>query len=72
MAFTVGLPEFRMTKTSTMKPFAPGDIFPGCTYLCDPDDDHKGDGRILQFDRNRVPKGTLNRELNQRIQAKRS
>jgi hypothetical protein len=48
-----------MTKTSTMKPFAPGDIFLGCTYLCDPDDDHKGDGRILQFDRNRVPKGTL-------------
>ncbi len=46
-------------KTSTMKPFAPGDIFLGCTYLCHPDDDHKGDGRILQFDSNRVPKGTL-------------
>ena len=46
-------------KTSTLKPFAPGDIFLGCTYLCDPDDDHKGDGRILQFDRNLVPKGTL-------------
>ena len=48
-----------MTKQSTMKPFAGGDIFLGCTYLCDPDDDHKGDGRILQFDRNMVPKGTL-------------
>ena len=48
-----------MTKTSTMKPFTPGDIFLGCTYLCDPDDDHAGDGRILQFDRNMVPKGTL-------------
>lgn len=48
-----------MTKKSTMKPFAPGDIFLGCTYLCDPDDDHKGDGRILQFDRHMVPKGTL-------------
>ena len=48
-----------MTKQSTMKPFADGDIFLGCTYLCDPDDDHKGDGRILQFDRNMVPKGTL-------------
>ncbi len=48
-----------MTKTSTMKPFAPGDLFLGCTYLCDPDDDHAGDGRILQFDRNMVPKGTL-------------
>ena len=48
-----------MTKTSTMKPFEAGDIFLGCTYLCDPDDDHAGDGRILQYDRNRVPKGTL-------------
>ncbi|MDP6436910.1 MAG: hypothetical protein QF790_06530 [Gammaproteobacteria bacterium] len=48
-----------MTKQSTMKPFAPGDIFLGCTYLCDPDDDHKGDGRILQYDKNLVPKGTL-------------
>lgn len=46
-------------KTSTMKPFAPGDIFLGCTYLCHPDDDHKGDGRILQFDKNLVAKGTL-------------
>jgi hypothetical protein len=49
----------RMNKRSTMKPFEPGDIFLGCTYLCDPDDDHKGDGRILQFDRHLVPKGTL-------------
>jgi len=48
-----------MTKLSTMKPFAPGDIFLGCTYLCNPDDDHAGDGRILQYDRNMVPKGTL-------------
>lgn len=48
-----------MTKTSTMKAFAAGDIFLGCTYLCDPDDDHKGDGRILQYDSNRVPKGVL-------------
>ena len=29
-----------MTKTSTMKPFAPGDIFLGCTYLMNvPGDD---------------------------------
>ncbi len=48
-----------MTKISTLKSFAPGDIFLGCTYLCDPDDDHAGEGRILQFDRNLVPKGTL-------------
>lgn len=48
-----------MTKVSTMKPFAPGDIFLGCTYLSDPHDDHAGEGRILQFDRNMVPRGTL-------------
>lgn len=48
-----------MLKTSTMKPFDKGDIFLGCSYLDDPEDDHKGEGRILQFDRNWVPKGTL-------------
>jgi len=48
-----------MTKQSTMKPFAPGDIFLGCTYLCDPDDDHRGDGRIIQYDKNMVPKRAL-------------
>ena len=48
-----------MTKPSTMKAFAPGDIFLGCTYLNDAKDDHKGEGRILQFDANMVPKGTL-------------
>jgi len=26
-----------MNKVSTMKPFAPGDIFLGCTYPCNPD-----------------------------------
>lgn len=45
-------------KTSTLKPFAPGDIFLGCTYLNNRDDDHMGEGRILQFDRNWVMKGT--------------
>ena len=48
-----------MLKTSTMKPFEKGDIFLGLSYLNDPNDDHKGEGRILQFDRNWVPKGTL-------------
>ena len=38
-----------MTKLSTMKPFAPGDIFLGCTYLNHPTDDHAGEGRILQL-----------------------
>lgn len=43
-----------------MKPFAPGDIFLGCTYLMNvAGDDHAGEGRILQYDRNMVPKGTL-------------
>jgi len=48
-----------MTKPSTMKPFASGDIFLGCTYLNNSDDDHAGEGRILQYDRSFVPKGTL-------------
>lgn len=48
-----------MLKTSTMKPFEKGDIFLGCTYLNNPDDDHMGDGRILQFDKYCRPKGTL-------------
>ena len=31
-------------------PFAPGDVFIGATLLNDPQDDHAGRGRILQFD----------------------
>jgi hypothetical protein len=42
-----------------MKPFAKGDIFLGCTYLNNRDDDHQGEGRILQFDSEWRPKGTL-------------
>ena len=38
-----------MLKTSTLKPFDKGDIFLGCSYLTDPNDDHKGEGRILQW-----------------------
>ena len=48
-----------MLKTSTMKPFDIGDIFLSCTYLNNPDDDHMGEGRILQFDKHWRPKGTL-------------
>lgn len=52
--------DIPVTKRSTLKPFAPGDIFLGCTYLMNvPDDDHAGEGRILQFDRHLVPRGTL-------------
>ena len=47
-------------KQSTLKPFADGDLFLGCTYLMNvANDDHAGEGRILQFDRHMVPKGTL-------------
>jgi len=42
-----------------MKPFAKGDIFLGCTYLNDEIDDHKGDGRILQYDKELNQKGVL-------------
>ena len=44
---------------STMQPFEYGDIFLGCTDLNDAVDDHKGDGRILQYDKNLQPKGIL-------------
>lgn len=37
-------------RVSTMQPFAPGDVFVGATLLNDPDDDHAGLGRILQYD----------------------
>ncbi len=47
------------SKESTMKPFEAGDIFLGCTYLNDEVDDHKGDGRILQYNKNLEPKGVL-------------
>ena len=46
-------------KENTMKPFEDGDVFLGCTYLNDETDDHKGDGRILQYDKSLQPKGVL-------------
>lgn len=48
-----------MTKESTIQPFAPGDILVGCTVLNNPDDDHAGDGRIIQYDSDLNEKGTL-------------
>jgi hypothetical protein len=47
-----------MQKTSTLKPFARGDIFLGNTYLDNPADDHMGEGRVLQLDAHFVMKGT--------------
>ena len=42
-----------------MKPFELGDIFLGCTELIDDIDDHKGNGRILQYDKDFNLKGIL-------------
>jgi hypothetical protein len=48
-----------MANVSTMQPFAKGDIFAGCTLLNRPEDDHAGDGRIIQYDSNLHEKGVL-------------
>jgi len=45
--------------SSTLKAFAKGDLFVGATQLNNPEDDHAGRGRILQFDSNLAPKGEL-------------
>ena len=42
-----------------MMPFAQGDIFLGCTYLNDKIENHKGNGRILQYDKELNHKGVL-------------
>ena len=46
-------------KENTMKPFELGDIFLGCTELVEDIDDHKGNGRILQYDKDFNLKGIL-------------
>ena len=48
-----------MAHASTMQPFARGDIFVGSTLLNREDDDHAGDGRIIQYDSNLNEKGVL-------------
>ena len=48
-----------MTKASTIQGFEPGDIFAGATLLNNPDDDHAGDGRIIQYDVDLNEKGVL-------------
>lgn len=42
-----------------MQPFASGDVFVGATLLDDPEDDHAGRGRILQYDANLQLRGQL-------------
>ena len=44
---------------STLKAFAPGDVFVGATLLNSATDDHAGLGRILQFDADLNEKGIL-------------
>ena len=48
-----------MTQESTLKPFAAGDIFAGATLLNNPEDDHAGPGRIIQYDSDLNEKGVL-------------
>lgn len=45
--------------TSTVKPFAKGDILVAATIMDNPDDDHGGTGRLIQYDGNLQPKGEL-------------
>ncbi len=48
-----------MNSESTLQPFSPGDVFVGATLLNDPDDDHAGRGRIIQYDAGLNEKGVL-------------
>lgn len=48
-----------MGEASGLKSLAVGDVFVAATILNNPDDDHAGIGRILQFDAALQPKGEL-------------
>ena len=45
--------------SSTFKPYAPGDLFVAATLLDNPNDDHAGQGRILQYGADLQLKGEL-------------
>ncbi|MBM4230824.1 MAG: hypothetical protein FJ184_08755, partial [Gammaproteobacteria bacterium] len=45
--------------TSTLQPFVSGDLFVAATLLDNPQDDHAGRGRILQFGADLKPKGEI-------------
>ena len=45
--------------TSDIKAFEEGDIFVGATLLNNPEDDHAGPGRIIQYDGDLNLKGIL-------------
>lgn len=44
---------------STVQPFQKGDILVAATIMDDPDDDHAGTGRLIQYDADLRPKGEL-------------
>ncbi len=46
-------------RVSTAGPFQPGDIWVAATVMNDPDDDHRGQGRLLQYDADLNLKGEL-------------
>jgi hypothetical protein len=48
-----------MTNESTIQPFEKGDILVCATLLNNPDDDHAGAGRIIQYDKDMNEKGVL-------------
>jgi len=48
-----------MVNVSDIKPFEKGDVLVGATVLNNPDDDHAGDGRIIQYDNSLNKKGEL-------------
>ncbi len=46
-------------RVSTFKTFAVGDVFVAATLMDDPNDDHRGTGRLLQYDADLKLKGEL-------------
>jgi sugar lactone lactonase YvrE len=48
-----------MSNESTIQPFAAGDVLVGATLLNNAEDDHAGDGRIIQYDSDLNEKGVL-------------
>ena len=46
-------------RVSTAQPFAEGDVWVAATVMNDPDDDHRGVGRLLQYDADFNLKGEL-------------
>ncbi|WP_101760084.1 hypothetical protein [Oceanicoccus sp. KOV_DT_Chl] len=48
-----------MERINTIKPFAKGDVFVSCTWLDNEEDDHRGLGRIIQYDADLNEKGVL-------------